>query len=465
VTQILPAVFTATPFVLAVALGILLPMLALLCYRHFAAGVWLIALSFLVDVYFQQSVGLELGLRLYSADLVLALVGAIGGWRWLVASDHPRRHWAWLLYAAVFFVVLVMGVAKSGTAAGVQARNDFYSLATATYVMSFPVGQRQVRQLADMLVWTAVLLVGLCVYRWIVYYAPIRDLLPPGGSYNIDGPIRVVPSYAALSVAQALLLGIFFTGVSRGTQLARLASPLLLAAVVVLQHRSVWLAAMVGVLVALFIARQRQASQIQQVVMLGAITLVTAAALVLGDRGGTLSGQLSRSAGTAIAGQGTAFARVENWRATLADWVAAGPRAIAIGRGFGSDTTRYTLTESGERRKITYGAHNHYVSTLSGMGIVGLAAWLWTLGYVLVGLFRMSAQGQGGGAAAGLLVLMCTQLVYYVAYGTDYMQFLIFGVAMAYVAQSQRLSRPVPDSLLPAQRGRMNVAWVPRGNP
>jgi hypothetical protein len=102
VTQILPAVFTATPFLIAVVLGLLLPMLALLCYRHFAAGVWLIALSFLVDVYFQQSVGLEFGLRLYSADLVLALVGAIGGWRWLVASDHPRRHRAWLLFAVVF---------------------------------------------------------------------------------------------------------------------------------------------------------------------------------------------------------------------------------------------------------------------------------------------------------------------------------------------------------------------------
>lgn len=440
--QMLPALFTAMPFLMAIAMGLALPLFAMQCHRHFAFGATLVSLSFLVDTYFLQSAGIELGLKLYFADFALMLIGIIGSVRWLTASDQPRRHWAWLLFAMVFCAGLAIGLAKAGTAAGVQARNDFYSLAAATYAMSFPITQRHVRQLADVLVWIAVLLLALCVYRWIVYYTPIRELLPPDGSYNIDGPIRVIASNNALVIGQVLLLGIFFSSAGRGAWVARLMAPLLLGGVVVLQHRSVWLAVVVGVFVSLLMAGKQHASRAQQVLLLGVIGLITSLALVIGDKGSNLTGQLSRSASTALAGQGTAHARLDNWRVTLTDWVAEGPRAIAIGRGFGGDNTRYMFTESGERRKISFGAHNNYVSVLAGMGVVGFGAWLTVLAFVMKGLYRLCARGDGGVEAAALFMLMCTQLVYYIAYGTDYLQFLIFGVAFAYVAQRQRAAQP-----------------------
>lgn len=447
--SLLPALYTVSPFVVAVLMGVLFPLLAMQCYRHFAAGMVVVGLSILVDAYFLQSAGIELGLKLYVADFALVLIAGIAAARWLSAADQPRRHLAWVVFATVFFVGLAIGLGKAGTAAGVQARNDFYALAAATYAMSFPIAARHVRQLTDALVVIALLLLALCVYRWTVYYSPLPDLLPPEGTYNIDGAIRVIGSNSALIVAQALLLGIFFPSVGFGVWMSRLLAPFLLGGVVVLQHRSVWLAALVGVLVSLLMAGARQASRLKQMLLLGVIGLVTALALLLGDSGSNLSGQLTRSASTALAGQGTAHARFENWRATLGQWIGEGPRALAIGRGFGGDTTRYVYTESGERREISFGAHNHYVAVLSGMGIVGFGAWIAVIAFAVRGLYRFCAGGDGGVEAAALFMLMCTQLVYYVAYGSDYLQFLIFGVAVAYVSQRQREDRPAAGPLSP----------------
>lgn len=444
--SLLPALYTVSPFMVAMLLGVLLPLLAMQCYRYFAAGMVVVGLSILVDAYFLQSAGIELGLKLYVADFALVLIGGIAAVRWLAASDQPRRHKAWMLFVAVFVVGLAMGLAKSGTSAGVQARNDFYALAAATYAMSFPIAARHVRRLVDALVVISLLLLALSVYRWIVYYTPFPDLLPPEGTYNIDGAIRVIGSNSALLVAQALLLGIFFSSVSFGAWVARFLAPLLLGGVVVLQHRSVWLAMLVGVLVSLSVAGNRQASRTQHLLLLGAMGLLTALALMIGDKGNALSGQLARSASTALAGQGTAQARFDNWRVTLTEWSNDGPRALAIGRGFGGDTSRYVYTESGERREISFGAHNHYVAVLAGMGLVGFGAWIAVIAFAMRGLYRLCAAGDGGTEAAALFMLMCTQLVYYVAYGSDYLQFLIFGVAVAYVSQRQRTDQPATGS-------------------
>lgn len=440
--SLLPALYAVSPFVVAVLMGVLLPLLAMQCYRQFAVGMVVVGLSILIDAYFLQGAGIELGLKLYVADFALVLIGGIAAARWLSAADQPRRHLAWAVFAAVFFVGLAIGLGKAGTTAGVQARNDFYALAAATYAMSFPIAARQVRQLADALVVIALLLLVLSAYRWIVYYAPFPDLLPPEGSYNIDGAIRVIGSNSTLVIAQALLLGVFFSSTGFGAWAARLLAPLLLGGVVVLQHRSVWLAALVGVFVSLLMAGARQASRMKQMALLGVIGLVTALALLLGDSGSSLSGQLSRSASTALAGQGTAHARFENWRATLGQWVGEGPRALAIGRGFGGDTSRYVYTESGERREISFGAHNHYVAVLAGMGLVGFGAWIAMIAFAMRGLYSLCIRGDGATEAAALFMLMCTQLVYYVAYGSDYLQFLIFGAAVAYVAQRQRADLP-----------------------
>jgi hypothetical protein len=430
--ELLFYLLTALPYLIAAGLGLALPLILLTIYSRFSAGLTLICLTAVLDACNMSQPFLRIGVTLYPPDIPMVLIAAAAGLRWLVRDDVPRRYTAWALLALVFLLALGLGLARNGTAAGVQIRPEFYAMAVATYAMSFPIAAREIRQLVIAFTSTAVALVALTCYRWVVYYGHISDLLPPGGSYNYDGPIRVIGANLTLVIANVLVLGLFFGATRLGARSAQWLSPVLLAVVLALQHRSVWLALMAGVLVSLIVAREQRAPLWQQVLLCLAIVSTATAPLLFNE---TLKTQLSNSASTALRGSGTVDARFENWRSTLSQWSAEGPRTIALGRLPGSNTERVVTTEAGESRRISFGAHNHYIGTLTGLGVFGLAALLWILGQTVHGLWRLSNRhDEHSPPSAVLLVLVTMQLVYYVAYGSDYMQYLVLGVALAWLA-------------------------------
>ena len=434
---------TALPFLMAIVLALALSLFLLAAYYRFAFGFAVLCIVFWLDAASLSQPVLRLGAHLYVPDLPMVLLGFVALLRWLWRDDLPRRHAAWVLLALVFFAGLGTGLVRHGTTAGVQARPDFYAIAAATYTMSFPIGARQARQVAQALTALAVSLLALCIYRWIVYYGPLPDLLPPGGTYNIDGPARVVGSNSALVIAQALLLGLFFGAVRLGVAAARWLSPLLLACTLVLQHRSVWLAAIAGVLLSLLLARAQRAPLWQQLMLASAVAFTAAAPVVFNQ---ALSDQVQSSATRALTGQGTVQARVANWRATLEQWTGEGPRSIALGRLPGSDAVRSVTTASGSTLRIAHDPHNYYVRALTSYGVLGATALAWTVVWVIGGLSRRArADGEDAPVSAALLVLLGMQWVYYIAYTVDYLQFALLGVALAWVAQGGRARAVTPD--------------------
>ena len=437
--SLLSDVLIATPYVVAAALGLLLPALAVCCYARFDVGIAVIFFMYAVEALYMSVGGLQFGITLYYTDLVLVFVGAIAVLRVLHARDVPRRHWAWMLFGAAIFLSLGLGLPSFGSSAGVQARPYFYLFVTATYGMSFNIEARHLRLLFNWLVAFALLLLAITTYRWAVYYLPIRDLLPEGGVYNDDGPIRVIRSYEALVLAEVLVLALFLHRAAGGLALARLATPLLLGFVVVLQHRSVWVATLVGAMAAILIGRSASSRSAEQLFLVVAIVTLTALPLALDDRLSSVGQQVGSSAGNALQGRGTTGERLESWGQIIGKWASGGPNTIAIGQNFGSDTSRYVHEESGSGvRKIVYPAHNFYVQTLSNTGLLGLVSFLIITAYVVRGLYRICASGTGSPETSALLVLILMQLAYYVPYGADYLQSLVFGVAIACVASNDR---------------------------
>lgn len=438
----LAALFTAfqvAPYVMAVLLGLLVPLLGVLCFSNFAAGLAVVFGMFAIEALYMFVGGVQLGVTVYYTDFVLMLIACVGGLRLLVSREVPRRHWAWNLYALAFLISLGTGLVMYGSVAGVQSRGYFYSLAAGSYALSFAVDERKVAQLVNALGLLALLLVCICIYRWTVYYTPIQELLPEDGVYNNDGPIRVIRSHEALILGQVFVIGLFFAQMSRSASVARVCSPLLLAAVVTLQHRSVWLALIVGVLASVFVVRSKSGSRLTQLLLLTLIVTVTAMPLAFSDKLGGIGAEVAGSATTAIEGTGTVGERASNWQATLKLWTDGGPRALAFGQSFGSDPTRYVRDQTtGGERKIEYFAHNHYVQTVYNMGLVGLIGFVSILGYAIRGLFRICTSGNGEPATEALLVLTIMQAAYYVPYGTDYLQSVILGVAVACVASHQK---------------------------
>lgn len=424
---------SGAPYALAVLMGLALPALGTVCFARFAAGAAVVIGMFTIEALYMGVGGITLGVSLYATDLVLAFIAVVAFARLLLARDAPRPHWAWLLYLLLFAVSLGTGLATHGTTAGVQARSYFYSVAAGTYAMSFPLEQKPLRTLANLLCATALLLLAVCAYRWVVYYAPIKDLLPEGGTYNIDGAIRVVRSHEALLMSQALVLGLFFSRWGAGPTAARIVMPLLLACVVVLQHRSVWAAAMAGVAMGVFVVRAHSGSRWSQALLLVGLSAVTVVALRFSD--GDVSAQLEKSAHSALNGEGTAGERLEGWRAMVGNWASAGARSVAIGQSFGTPNARLVHDQTnGGLRKIDYIAHNHYVQTLYNLGPLGVVAFIVVLVHAIRGLMRIATTHDDGLAAEALLVLVVMQAVYYIPYGTDYLQHLVLGAALGHVA-------------------------------
>lgn len=440
------------PFVAAVLLGIGVPFLALSAYRRPGVGLLIVLVAWLLDALSLGAPLLRIGLTIYPPDLPMVLVGGVALARWLMRDDVPRRHPLWMLLVAAFLASLSWGLVRHGTTAGVEARPDYYAFAAASYAMSFPIDRALLGRVMRWFSAAALVLMLLCTYRWIVYYTPIPELLPPSGVYNEDGAIRVIGSNFALGLAELLVLGLFFAAGGIGLAGARLMVPLLLGFSVVLQHRSVWLAGVAGLLLSLMFGRAQRTPLWQQILLGLAVFTLTLAPLVLNQG---LSTQLQSSTTSALSGQGTVADRFQNWRATLNLWIADGPVAIAIGRARGSDSTRVVYNESGQGRVIKYSAHNHYVNTITGMGLLGLAAYLGLMLHVLNGLWRCLRQrNDDTTASAALLVLTGMQLVYFMAYGVDFVQYAVLGLSLSWVATRvprAKLQRRAPHpATLPA---------------
>lgn len=433
---LLSMALAALPFLLAAGLGLGLMLMGMLAYYRLTVGLLVIGGTFILETFYMSSGGLQLGIALYYTDLSMVFIAVLAALRWLQprGTRRPPVHWGWLLFVAVFLINLAWGLGSYGTAAGVQARPYFYAIAIASYAMSFSLEERHVRQLLTLMACASVCFLLLCIYRWTVYYLPIPELLPEDGHYNADGAMRVIRSNEALMVAQSLIVFLFVSGLGATAHWMRALAPALMGLVIALQHRSVWVASIAGVLFSLVVAGGRQRSRSRQLVLLLGTALLTAAPLLMSDQLSGVASQVSRSAQSGAAGEGTASERLQSWQEILSAWSQDGPVALAIGRRFGSDTSRLVRDpNTGGLRRIGYTAHNHYIQTLSSLGLLGLAGFLAVFLHAASGLYRLIRLGVGPGVSEALLVLLLMQGVYYIPYSTDYFQHLILGLAVAYV--------------------------------
>jgi hypothetical protein len=424
--------FQSAPFVVAIVLGLLLPFLAIKSYSRFGYGVGLITLAFLFCMFMLGDVGLNLGIYVYYKDIVLGFIFMITAARFVLADDVPRLNRSWLVFCLAVALSTVIGLASYGTTAGVQVRGYFYFVAAALYAMSFPMTEERVQTLFKAFAYASMVAIFLIVYRWIVYYTPISSLLPPGGVYNVDGAVRVISADETLLLAEFSVLILFFAKSAPVLGFMRILLPVFWGMVLLLQHRSVWLAALVGVVASFAVARSQRSSAWMQGLLLVSMAVILAMALATSSKLSNVSQDVSDRTTTALKGQTTTGERWESWGEMLKKWYRSGPVAIAIGLPFGSDSTRYVHADSGVR-KINYIAHNMYVQHAFNIGLLGFVSYMAVLWQVLRGLYGLARSGRAGVQGEALLVLVLMQSVYYIAYGADYVQGLILGVALMYL--------------------------------
>ncbi|WP_354298612.1 O-antigen ligase family protein [Pseudarthrobacter sp. PvP022] len=191
------------------------------------------------------------------------------------------------------------------------------------------------------------------------------------------------------------------------------------------QHRSVWVAVAIGILLVIFrlrgvaLARASFGTFYASVLILGLYIF------------GALDGLISNFT-YAVESTGTYNARLDTWTSLIDESVLRGPFSVIFGEPFGFGYAR----ESGGRI-VTFAPHNWYVSIYLRLGLVGLAAFV----IVLLSTVGRHMKTRAGVAPTAILLSIA---VYAWSYSLPWYLAPLFGwcMALAWTQETDTIKAP-----------------------
>lgn len=435
--ETLSIIFTVLPFIFAFLLALGLCVLSVLFINNAMVAVGTMVAIFLLETASMTPLAVNLGLWLYPPDFLVLLLLPAFFYRLVWLKKNSAIPPAWWLLGAVWLGLFAWGLAQYGTSAGVDFRPFFYLWLGGAYLATFAYDENFARSFLKFFVIMGVGICAIAYYRWTmgaIDYEFHRDL----ERLDTTGValLRVVPANAAYIVTCALFVVAYQAVTDRSRQMAWLFAILFAISVIAMQHRSVWMATLAG-FVALGLALQQlkkgAGSKLFSMVLAAIVVLVLIVAS--GRFQGAVDSvedQASRATSTT---SGTFVGRVEGWQTLLKMWVGSGSAVTyLVGKPFGSGYERYASETGGA--KIGYMPHNFYVQLLYRGGLVGLFAFLWAVGKGMATLWA-KLRRKDDALAPLVFAMMVAQLVYYIPYGIDYNQMILFGLLLGMITQER----------------------------
>lgn len=397
----------------------------------------------------------------YDHDIVFALIGTAAIARLL------RKHWfTWaqrslLLAGAILLFSLARGVAAFGVETAVNESRHWLFLVIAALYFTTVVSRRVLHRVGFVIVCGGGALAAVAVLRWVIVGAGGPEALL--GS-RADAGLRVLHAEVTLIVLQAFfILAVAFQRLN--TWLRWLAAGLL-TTVILMQHRTIWVALVVGLLVMLY--RDRDLARRAVVLIAGAL-LATALVVI------SLFGNPADEVATTATRTDTFEWRFEGWQELITTRGPQNAVEVASGQGFGAGWAR----EVANRPTRDVSPHSMYVESLLRLGLIGTGALLVALWGPLLALWRRPSDAREAGDAPqqipwlsndAIAVLLAAQAAFSVTYFPAPTAGIVIGVAGGMVGQRLALSRrvlssqrPSPGLSRPATPGRPIRSRVPIG--
>ncbi|MCU1325304.1 MAG: hypothetical protein JWN34_674 [Bryobacterales bacterium] len=415
------------PIAFLAAAVLILPLVALLLWRWPVAfaGASVVAAAF-ADLIGIGKKGFEMGVTVYPTDLACAalVVSCV-----VVAARFRSvpRDLCWPALILLFLGVLnfARGVVVFGIQAPGNGARDLVNLVlpAVAFTAFGPAIRMTVDRLTGCLSWVSIALAALALARWAgVMPMPATDFTDDFRSIE-----RVLPSDAAMIIGQALIavLGLQMMRGFRTTLL--LFAGALASLVFALQHRSVWIATMAGLL--WLIVRSPRLPR-PEWLKLSSIVLLLGAALTLAP---LLSPGMVERVSRLVGSNVEEIRRDDStWAWRVEGYIEAVQRALSesiteavVGPPSGRD-----LSDKAGFASIHI--HDRYISALAYYGLTGLVM-------VLVWLFSSAARirrqewmptqdGSRGTAKVALQALLIAAIVYFVPYSGGQMEGSLLGI-------------------------------------
>ena len=419
-------------------------------------GLYLVVTVFVVETALVRVPPLPIGINVYPHDLVFVLLATCAVGRFLWQRDRYVILSAWMVLGVVWSALFVIGLVKFKTVAGVEFRPFFYFWAAVAYFASFTFTEAEEAKLWRALRFGVVALLLVACFRWV------SDAI---GLFGVNwgllvgaSAFRVLDSSHAHYLASMLAMLAVLHSNRTATRAEAYMAIFAALAVVILQHRTVWVlmfVAFVVLLVAEPDSRRRLALPALLLVSAGIIVGVFAIAFGSLD---PVFAALQRSIDEALMGRGSTISwRVQSWQELLDIWANGGPIVNMFGYPFGNGWERYVADL---KHSTNYSPHSFYVELLLRGGVVALVICIGVYFATGIGLRRSQLRARIFQPSA-LLAILAGQLVYAITYKPGYMQGVFLGVALSYLALAARAKRSKTELM----RNPEITGWVQGSEP
>ena len=205
--------------------------------------------------------------------------------------------------------------------------------------------------------------------------------------------------------------------------------------VIIMQHRSVWIAAAIGLFSVLVLERRHLPRRFG--LLLGFVLTLTLGVAVAAAFGtfDELAEQLLKSTTSMTDSGGTFAARFDGWVRLLDAWADAKTTTIIFGFPFGHG---YTRLYNGV--VIDFAPHNYFIDLMLRVGIVGLILFLLPTLMAVGHCLRVKTTSEFDYLLSrGLGVILLAALVYFIAYPSYYLIGGATGVALAHLIHYRQM--------------------------
>lgn len=454
--------------VLAVAVALAIWMVGRLSTVKLAP-IALLLIGFCVEIFhFDKQPSVQIGLQIYPNDLIAltVLLSALVGFAMRPAPVYSPPFVLWLGLGVTIISSFVLGVSEFGKYAGTEVRPFFYVWVAGLYCATVHFTADDFRRMARWCVWTAYTVMGIALYYLVAVEVGWVNRLEFFGETEA-AVFRPVAAHAALFVGAVGVVQTMAWLRGSGTRWSGWHAALCFAFVLVIQHRSAWIATTLALIGVAILERQRLPRRFGLLLgfaLLATLGVAFATALGLLDE---LGRRLVQSVETIDDSQGTFAARFDGWLRLMDNWIDAPPSVWLFGFPFGKGYARMHFGQI-----VDFSPHNFYIDLLLRVGIVGMLLWLLPTAMVVVHSLRARCASEAEYLwTRGIAVLLLAVLIYSIVYPSNSLISAATGIAMSEMIRRSRAahaSRRAPaeaPSAMPVQMPRSMPPPMPGSMP
>jgi len=363
---------------------------------------------------------IQLGIHIYPGDFVFGLLALLGFIRLFAVRLRGLSKPLLAVYAlfAILMISFFRGVMSYGVQpAGVDFRGDFYLLSAILYFSTFSYPERRIQRIFS-------LAAGMGAALICVIYVRLTEVLlgMDASSWNIAGQdYRPVNAQAALFLMVLFLFVMYRNFEHQSSLLRRLMEGFLLLTVVILRHRTLWVAIPATLLLMWLLDRSNSRKYLVRMLTAGGfITVVITAILISGS-------SLASGFRSAATNDQTLLWRIQGW-GDLIHSMKGDTISYVFGAPYGSSMLRFL-----NGTWVTAGTHSFYVEALLRGGGVGLLMLLGLFISLGLSLRRLTVADIVGlhPAPSFWMALLILNILFSITYSPSYEQGIFLGMAIS----------------------------------